>query len=79
MISLMKGTAVVGYIAVADLTKAGDIIRSSTYEAFVPLIVVALLYFIMAGFLLFLMNQIRKWLLTRRIWRIAGRNAERKE
>ncbi len=79
LISLMKGTAVVGYIAVADLTKAGDIIRSSTYEAFVPLIVVALLYFIMAGFLLFLMNQIRKWLLTRRIWRIAGRNAERKE
>lgn len=72
LISLMKGTAIVGYIAVADLTKAGDIIRSSTYEAFVPLIVVAFLYFLFAGLFLWLMNRVRKWLLTRRIWKDLG-------
>jgi polar amino acid transport system substrate-binding protein len=44
-ISLVKSTAVVGYIAVQDLTKAGDIIRSRTFDAFFPLIVVTLLYF----------------------------------
>ncbi|MBQ6673083.1 MAG: amino acid ABC transporter permease, partial [Spirochaetia bacterium] len=52
-ISLVKMTAVVGYIAIQDLTKAGDIIRSRTYEAFFPLISVAIIYFIIA------------WLLTR--------------
>jgi polar amino acid transport system substrate-binding protein len=42
---LIKATAVVGYIAVNDLTKMGDIIRSNTYEAFFPLIAVAAIYF----------------------------------
>jgi polar amino acid transport system substrate-binding protein len=36
---------VVGYIAVNDLTKMGDIIRGNTYEAFFPLIAVAVIYF----------------------------------
>jgi polar amino acid transport system substrate-binding protein len=45
-ISLVKMTSVVGYIGVQDLTKAGDIIRSRTFEAFFPLIEVALLYFL---------------------------------
>lgn len=44
-ISLVKMTSVVGYIAVQDLTKAGDIIRSRTFDAFFPLVMVALLYF----------------------------------
>ncbi len=44
IISLIKGTAIVGYIAIQDLTKAGDIIRSRTYDAFFPLIMVALIY-----------------------------------
>ena len=60
LISLMKGTAVVGYIAVNDLTKVGDIIRSNTYEAIVPLVTIALIYFIIACFLLSLMAQLRK-------------------
>ena len=47
-ISLVKMTSVVGYIAIQDLTKAGDIIRSRTYEAFFPLITTAILYFIIA-------------------------------
>lgn len=45
VVGLMKATAVVGYIAVNDLTKVGDIIRSNTYEAFFPLIAIAVIYF----------------------------------
>lgn len=45
IVSLIKATSVVGYIAVNDLTKMGDIIRGNTYEAFFPLIAVALIYF----------------------------------
>lgn len=46
-ITLLKETSVSGYIALADLTKGGDIIRSQTYEAFMPLIGVALVYLAM--------------------------------
>jgi len=45
-IVLLKETSVAGYIALEDLTKGGDIIRSVTYEAFLPLIAVALIYLI---------------------------------
>lgn len=45
VVGLIKATSVVGYIAVSDLTKMGDIIRSSTYEAFFPLLAVAVIYF----------------------------------
>jgi polar amino acid transport system substrate-binding protein len=44
-ISLVKMTSIVGYIAVQDLTKASDIIRSRTFDAFFPLVMVAILYF----------------------------------
>jgi len=50
-ISLVKMTSIVGYIAVQDLTKASDIIRSRTFDAFFPLIMVAVLYFAIAGVL----------------------------
>lgn len=43
-IVLLKETSVSGYIALQDLTKAGDIIRSQTYTAFMPLIAVAVIY-----------------------------------
>lgn len=46
-IVLLKETSVAGYIALQDLTKAGDIIRSRTYDAFFPLISVALIYLVM--------------------------------
>ena len=46
-ISLLKETSVSGYIALHDLTKDGDIIRSRTYDAFMPLIAVALIYLAM--------------------------------
>lgn len=60
LISLMKGTAVVGYIAITDLTKVGDIIRSNTYEAIVPLVTIAIIYFAMAILLFIVMNCIQK-------------------
>lgn len=44
-VSLVKDSSVVGYIAVQDLTRAGDLIRARTMEAFFPLIAVAVIYF----------------------------------
>lgn len=46
-IVLLKETSVAGYIALQDLTKGGDIIRSRTYDAFMPLMAVAIIYLIM--------------------------------
>ena len=46
VVGLIKATSVVGYIAVSDLTKMGDVIRSNTYEAVFPLMAVAVIYFI---------------------------------
>lgn len=47
MSALLKATAVVGYIAVQDLTKMADIVRSRTYDALFPLISIAVIYFIL--------------------------------
>lgn len=46
-IVLLKETSVAGYIALQDLTKGGDIIRSRTYDATMPLLAVALIYLVM--------------------------------
>ncbi|MCL2261176.1 MAG: amino acid ABC transporter permease, partial [Fibromonadales bacterium] len=43
-VELVKATAIVGYIAIQDLTRAGDIIRSRTYDAYFPLLVIAVIY-----------------------------------
>lgn len=58
-IELIKATAVVGYIAVNDLTKMGDIIRSNTYEAFFPLIATAVIYFLLTWGLSLLLGLIK--------------------
>jgi polar amino acid transport system substrate-binding protein len=58
IISLLKATAIVGYIAVQDLTKMGDIVRSRTYEAFFPLIAVTIIYFLLEMFLGVIINRI---------------------
>lgn len=47
IIALLKETSVVGYIALGDLTRGGDQIRSQTYDAFPPLLAVALIYLLM--------------------------------
>lgn len=48
VINLLKGTSIVGYVAVMDLTKSSDIIRARTFDAFFPLIVIAIVYFLIA-------------------------------
>ena len=55
-IVLMKETSVAGYIALEDLTKAGDVIRSRTYSAMMPFLAVALLYLIMVMFFTYLLK-----------------------
>ena len=72
LISLMKGTAVVGYIAINDLTKVGDIIRSNTYEAIVPLVTIAIIYFIIACLLLWLMSLIKRRLAPKYVSKAAA-------
>jgi polar amino acid transport system substrate-binding protein len=57
-ISMIKMTSVVGYIAIQDLTKMSDIIRSRTYEAFFPLIATALIYFAIAYVMTYLLSLI---------------------
>ena len=46
-IVLLKETSVAGYIAIQDLTKGADIIRSRTYSAFMPLMAAAVIYLVM--------------------------------
>ena len=60
IISLLKNTSIVGYIAIQDLTKMSDIIRSRTYEAFFPLIATAIIYFILAWIIALILNLILK-------------------
>ena len=50
-ISLLKGTSIVGYISIVDLTKASDLIRNASFEAFFPLIFVTIIYFVLAWML----------------------------
>ncbi|MCQ2609890.1 MAG: ABC transporter substrate-binding protein/permease, partial [Lachnospiraceae bacterium] len=60
VVFLLKNTAIVGEIAVADLTKAGDIIRSRTYEAIFPLLSIALVYFIVGAIIKAILSMIEK-------------------
>lgn len=59
-IVLLKETSVAGYIAIADLTKGGDFIRSQTYEAFMPLIAVALIYLVMVMIMTALVSKLER-------------------
>ena len=59
-IVLLKETSVAGYIALNDLTKGGDIIRSLTYEAFLPLIAVALIYLVIVMLLTYLVTRLER-------------------
>lgn len=59
-IVLLKETSVSGYIALGDLTKGGDIIKSRTFNAFMPLIAVALIYLILVLFFTKLVNKLER-------------------
>ena len=47
LIALLKETAVAGYVAVVDLTRAGNLVRNNTYDAVNPLLIVAATYLIL--------------------------------
>ena len=66
-IVLLKETSVAGYVALKDLTYVGNLIRSRTYEAFFPLITVAVIYLVIVMIFSYLLK-----LLERRL-----RNSER--
>jgi len=59
-ITLLKETSICGYIGLMDLTRAGDFIRSRTYEAFFPLIAVALIYLVIVMVLTALVNRLER-------------------
>ena len=60
MIALLKETSVAGYVAVRDITKAGDQVRNITYDAVNPLTTVALTYLGMVVILTALLNMLEK-------------------
>lgn len=59
-IVLLKETSVCGYIALQDLTKGGDIIRSQTYNAFVPLFTVAAIYLVLVMIFTYLVKLLER-------------------
>lgn len=59
-IVLMKETSISGYIGITDLTRGGDIIRSQTYEALLPLLAVAAIYLILVMFLSYLVGKLER-------------------
>ncbi len=59
-ISLLKETSVAGYIGVLDLTRAGDIIRGQTYDALLPLLVIALIYLAIVLVLSYLVKRMER-------------------
>ena len=57
-VSLVKDTSIVGYIAVQDLTRASDLIRARTMDAFFPLISTAIIYFVFCQILAVILNKV---------------------
>ncbi len=58
IVTLVKATSIVGYIAINDLTKVSDIIRSMTFEAFFPIVITAIIYFFLSSILALLVEKI---------------------
>ena len=59
-IVLIKETSVAAYVGIAELTYVGNLIRSRTYEAFFPLIAVALIYLVIVLLLTFLLKKLAR-------------------
>lgn len=59
-IALLKETSVAGYAAIQDLTRAGNIIRSKTFSAFMPLVAVALIYLAMVMILTYFVGRLER-------------------
>ena len=61
-IVLMKDTSIVGYIALIDLAKGGDIIRSQTYSVYLPYLTVAAVYLVLVMTLTWLLGKLERYL-----------------
>ncbi len=48
IVSLIKGTSIVGYVAVIDLTYASNMVRARTFDAFFPLILVSIIFILLS-------------------------------
>lgn len=59
-IALIKETSVAGYVALTDLTRAGNIIRGNTFSPFMPLIAVALIYLVIVMLLTWLLGKVER-------------------
>ena len=57
LVSMLKNTSIVGYIAINDLTKASDLIRSRTYESFFPILTTAFIYLVLSYLLATLLDR----------------------
>ena len=57
-ITLIKETAIVGYVGLVDIQKAGDFIKSATYQPFMPLIGTAIIYFVLIKILTTVLGKI---------------------
>ena len=61
-IVLMKDTSIVGYIALIDLAKGGDIIRSQTYSVYLPYLTVAAIYLVLVMSFTWLLGKLERYL-----------------
>ena len=59
-IVLLKETSISGYIGLMDLTRGGDIIRSQTYQALFPLLIVAAIYLMLVCLLSYLVGRLER-------------------
>ncbi len=59
-ITLIKETAIVGYVGLVDIQKAGDFIKSATYRPFMPLIATAIIYFVIIKVLTLLLGRVEQ-------------------
>ena len=59
-ITLLKETSICGYVGMMDLTKAGDIIRSQTYDQMMPLLGVAVIYLVIVMILVWLLGKLER-------------------
>ena len=56
---MLKETSIIGLIAAVDLTRASDLVRSRTYQAFFSLIAVAIIYFILEWILISIVTRVQ--------------------
>ncbi len=59
-ITLIKETAIVGYVGLVDIQKAGDFIKSLTFSAYMPLLATAVIYFVIIKSLTLLLGRVEK-------------------